>query len=85
MSLHLKQCILFSIFVTIKKREQLIEYIHGNCKKSHLPSDIDLEYKKFCLELIQREKNGEVIDYEKESIRFWNQKLKEAIKDHKSN
>jgi len=54
-------------------------------KKSHLPSDIDLEYKKFCLELIQREKNGEVIDYEKESIKFWNQKLKEAIKDHKSN
>lgn len=53
-------------------------------EKSHLPSDIDIEYKKFCLDLIKREKNGEIIDYEKESINFWNKKLKDAIKNRKS-
>ena len=52
-------------------------------EKSHLPSDIDLEYKKFCFELIQREEDGEKIDYEKESINFWNQKLKKAVNNQK--
>jgi len=53
-------------------------------EKSYLPSDIDLEYKKFCFELIQREEEGEKINYEKESINFWNQKLKEAVNNQKS-
>ena len=52
-------------------------------EKFHLPSDIDIEYKKFCFELIKREKKGEKIDFEKESINFWNQKLKEAVKKQK--
>jgi hypothetical protein len=54
-------------------------------EKFHRPHDIDLEYKKFVFELIQREKSGENIDYEKESINFWNKKLKEAVKNRKSN
>jgi hypothetical protein len=53
-------------------------------KKIHLSPDIDLEYKKFCLELIQREEQGEKIDYEKESVNFWNQKLKQAVNNQKS-
>ncbi len=53
-------------------------------EKSYLPAEIDQEYEKFCFELIQREKNGEKIDYGKESINFWNKKLKEALKNHKS-
>ncbi len=53
-------------------------------EKSYLPAEIDQEYEKFCLELIQREKNGEKIDYGKESINFWNKKLKEALKNRKS-
>ncbi|MEK0318313.1 MAG: hypothetical protein QQN43_01940 [Nitrosopumilus sp.] len=53
-------------------------------EKFHLPPDIDLEYKKFCFELIQREAEGEKIDYEKESINFWNQKLKKAVNNQKS-
>ncbi len=52
-------------------------------EKSYLQPDIDLEYKKFCFELIQREEKGEKIDYEKESINFWNQKLKEAVNNQK--
>ncbi len=53
-------------------------------EKFHLPPDIDLVYKKFCFELIQREAEGEKIDYEKESINFWNQKLKKAVNNQKS-
>ncbi len=53
-------------------------------EKSYLSPDIDLEYKKFCFELIQREEKGEKIDYEKESINFWNQKLKKAVNNQKS-
>jgi len=53
-------------------------------EKFHLTPDIDLEYKKFCFELIQREAEGEKIDYEKESINFWNQKLKKAVNNQKS-
>jgi hypothetical protein len=52
-------------------------------KKIHLSPDIDLEYKKFCFELIQREEQGEKIDYEKESVNFWNQKLKQAVNNQK--
>ena len=54
-------------------------------EKFHLPEDIDLEYKKLVFELIKREKNGEKIDFEKESIAFWNKKLKEAVGKQKSN
>jgi len=53
-------------------------------EKSYLPPEIDQEYEKFCFELIQREKKGEKIDYGKESINFWNKKLKEALKNRKS-
>jgi len=53
-------------------------------EKFHLPPDIDLEYKKFCFEFIQREAEGEKIDYEKESINFCNQKLKKAVNNQKS-
>ena len=53
-------------------------------KKFHLPEDIDLEYKKFVFELIKREKDGEKIDFEKESVNFWNKKLKEAVKNQKT-
>ncbi|MFB5610223.1 MAG: hypothetical protein ACE5R3_02190 [Nitrosopumilaceae archaeon] len=52
-------------------------------ERFHLPPDIDLEYKKLVFELIQREEDGERIDYEKESINFWNQKLKEAVNNQK--
>ncbi|KKM91286.1 hypothetical protein LCGC14_1230100, partial [marine sediment metagenome] len=38
-------------------------------EKFHLQLDVDQEYKKFCFELIQRETEGEKIDYEKESIK----------------
>jgi len=48
--------------------------------KFRLPAKVDEEYKQFCFELIQREKNGEKIDYGKESINFWDKKLKELIK-----
>lgn len=54
-------------------------------EKFNLPKDIDIEYKKFVFELIKREKNGEKIDFEKESVNFWNQKLKEALKNQKTN
>ena len=54
-------------------------------EKFHLPEDIDLEYKKFVFELIKREKDGEKIDFEKESVNFWNKKLKQAVKNQKSN
>ncbi|GFN41720.1 MAG: hypothetical protein IH842_00775 [Thaumarchaeota archaeon] len=53
-------------------------------EKFHLPPDIDQEYKKICFELIQREAEGEKINYEKESINFWNQKLKKAVDNQKS-
>ena len=53
-------------------------------EKSHLPSEIDEEYKKLVIELIKREENGETIDYEKESIDFWNKRLKEAVKNQKT-
>ncbi len=53
-------------------------------EKFHLQPDVDQEYKKFCFELIQREAEGEKIDYEKESINFWNQKLKKAVNNQKS-
>ncbi len=52
-------------------------------EKFHLPPDVDLEYKKFCFELIQRGAEGEKIDYEKESINFRNQKLKKAVNNQK--
>lgn len=52
-------------------------------ERFRLPQDIDLEYKKLVFELIQREEDGERIDYEKESINFWNQKLKEAVNNQK--
>jgi len=39
-------------------------------------SGADEKYKRFVLELIQREKNGETINYEKESVDFWNKELK---------
>ena len=52
-------------------------------EKFHLPEDIDLEYKKLVFELIKREKQGEKIDFEKESIDFWNKKLKEAVSNQK--
>ena len=54
-------------------------------EKFHLPSEIDLEYKKLVFELIKREEEGEKIDFEKESINFWNQKLKEAVNNQKTN
>lgn len=54
-------------------------------EKFHLPKDIDLEYKKLVFELIKREKQGETIDFEKESVSFWNRKLKEAVDSQKSN
>ena len=54
-------------------------------EKFHLPSEIDLEYKKLVFELIKREEEGEKIDFEKESINFWNQKLKEAVNNQKKN
>jgi len=44
-------------------------------EKSYLPPEIDQEYEKFCFELIKREKNGEKIDYGRESINFWTKKL----------
>lgn len=53
-------------------------------EKFHLPKDIDLEYKKLVFELIKREKQGEKIDFEKESISFWNRKLKESVNNQKS-
>lgn len=53
-------------------------------EKFHLQLDVDQEYKKFCFELIQRETEGEKIDYEKESINFCNQKLKKAVNNQKS-
>ena len=53
-------------------------------EKFHLPPDIDLGYKKICFELIQREAEGEKINYQKESINFWNQKLKKAVDNQKS-
>lgn len=52
-------------------------------EKFHLPEDIDLEYKKLVFELIKREKQGEKIDFEKESINFWNKKLKDAVNNQK--
>ena len=52
-------------------------------EKFHLPPEIDLEYKKLVFELIKREEEGEKIDFEKESINFWNQKLKEAVNNQK--
>lgn len=39
-------------------------------------SDADQRYKIFVQELIQREKNGEIINYEKESVDYWNKELK---------
>ena len=56
----------------------------SDSEKFHLPPEIDLEYKKLVFELIQREEEGEKIDFEKESINFWNQKLKEAVNNQKS-
>ena len=53
-------------------------------EKSYLPPEIDQEYEKFCYELIKREKHGEKIDYGKESINFWNKKLKEALRNRRS-
>jgi len=53
-------------------------------EKSYLPPEIDQEYQKFCFELIKREKNGEKIDYGKESIYFWTKKLKVALSNRKS-
>ncbi len=49
-------------------------------EKSYLPPEIDQEYERYCFELIKREKNGEKIDYGKESINFWNKKIKELTK-----
>ncbi len=45
----------------------------------HFPPEIDEEYKKFCYGLIKRSKEGEKIDYAKESANFWNRKIKEAV------
>ena len=53
-------------------------------EKSHLPSEVDDEYKKFVIELIKKEENGETVDYEKESLEFWNKKLKNAVKNQKT-
>ena len=52
----------------------------SNSKRDSSRSKVDEEYMQFCFELIIREKNGEKIDYGKESVSFWNKKLKELIK-----
>ena len=43
-------------------------------------SGADQRYKKFVLELIKREINGERINYEKLSVDFWNKELKKVKK-----
>jgi len=53
-------------------------------EKSHLSREIDQEYERYCFELIKREKTGEKIDYGRESINFWNKKLKQALNSRKS-
>ncbi len=40
----------------------------------------DQRYKKFVLELIKREINGERINYAKQSVDFWNKELKKVKK-----
>ena len=49
----------------------------------HFPPEIDEEYQKFCYELFLRDKKGEKIDYAIESMNFWNQKMKQAVKSSK--
>ena len=49
----------------------------------HFPPEIDEEYKKFYHELIKRSDKGEKIDYAKESMNFWNQKMKQAVESSK--
>ncbi len=54
-----------------------------NVKKFHLAREVEEEYLKFCYELIKRSKKGEKIDYAKESMNFWNQKMKQAVESRK--
>ncbi len=49
----------------------------------HFPPEIHEEYKKFCYELIKRSDKGEKIDYAKESMNFWNKKMKQAVENRK--
>jgi len=53
-----------------------------NVKKFHLAREVEEEYLKFCYELVDREKRGEKIDWKKEKVNFWKQKMKVMFKKY---